>query len=83
MLIFKELRIKELQLRQDKCCFDRYIIFINSGSFNTVFTNQLVSEAIFSAEKQPEREACHLFSSTAVVNNAWIYNSTPPYVFMA
>jgi hypothetical protein len=33
--------------------------------------------------KQPVREADHLPPSSAKVKNAWSYNSTPKYVFMA
>jgi hypothetical protein len=33
--------------------------------------------------KRPGREADHSLPSTAEVRNAWSYNSSPPYVFMA
>jgi hypothetical protein len=32
--------------------------------------------------KRPEREADHSFPSSAMVENAWIYTSTPSNVFM-
>jgi len=32
--------------------------------------------------KRPEREADHSPPSTAQVKTAWMYTSTPPYVFM-
>jgi hypothetical protein len=37
----------------------------------------------FPEGKAPGREADHSLPSSVEVKNAWIYTSTPPYVFMA
>jgi len=42
-----------------------------------------VSRDSFHGGKAPEREADHSLPSSAKVKNAWRYNSTPQYVFMA
>jgi hypothetical protein len=39
--------------------------------------------ALFPAVKPLGREAVHLLLFIAEYKNAWSYNSTPPYVFMA
>jgi hypothetical protein len=44
---------------------------------------QWVLEVLSLGVKRPEREADHSPPSSAEVNNAWSYTSTPPYVFMA
>jgi hypothetical protein len=44
---------------------------------------QWVLGAVSLGVKRPGREADHSSPSSAEVNNAWSYTSTPPYVFMA
>jgi hypothetical protein len=39
--------------------------------------------ALSLGEKRPGREADHSPPSSAEVNNAWSYTSTPQYIFMA
>jgi hypothetical protein len=43
---------------------------------------QWVPRALSLGVKWPGREVDHSPSSSAVVNNAWRYTSTPPYTFM-
>jgi hypothetical protein len=40
-------------------------------------------ESVSSAVKRQRRKAGHLLSSSADVKNAWMYTSTPLYVFQA
>jgi hypothetical protein len=44
---------------------------------------QWVPETLSLVVKQQRREADHSPPSSATVKNAWIYTSTPPYIFMA
>jgi len=44
---------------------------------------QWVAGAVSLGTKQPGREADHLPPSTAEVQNAWSYTSTPQYAFTA
>jgi hypothetical protein len=37
---------------------------------------------LFPGAKRQEREADHFPSNTAEIKKAWIYTSTPPYVFI-
>jgi hypothetical protein len=56
---------------------------VQTGSEAHPASYPMGSGGSFSGVKRPGREAEHSPSTSAVVKKAWVYTSTPPYVFIA
>jgi hypothetical protein len=56
---------------------------VHTGSGTHQASYLLGTGALSPGVKRPGREAGHLFPTSALVKNSWIYTFTPPYFFMA